>query len=75
MISENQDPRENLSMALDEIDIPKSRVRAFLELSYTASEGGLIPFNMREDGAEELLKLAFMAASFEDSGVPDNLRM
>lgn len=70
-----KDPQVKLSDASKGIDVPDSRISAFLELAYTAFETGLIPFSIRRDCAKTVLQLALMAEKFESSGVPDEFRM
>ena len=49
--------------------------RAFLNLCYTASETGLLPFKIRDDCSETILALVALAKTFEKSGVPEELRV
>lgn len=68
------DPREALGAEIQKFQMDAGVESAFLELAYTAEEGGLIPVAIKGDITRTLFALVELAQKYKD-GVPDELRM
>lgn len=68
-------PGENLSNALDAIEVSDNVIKSFCELCNTAEESGILPFPIRSDVAEEIIKLCMLAKKYKSGKVPSELRM
>ena len=68
------DPEEHLMTEIDRINVGQDQVRAFVELAYTASETGIIPFKVCDDVARQMVALVELSFTYRD-GIPNHLRM
>jgi hypothetical protein len=70
------DQRDNLSKEMNEIKVDKATLRALSELTYTASETGLIPFAFHDEAdMAAMVRLVELSRLYATSGVPSKLRM
>lgn len=67
-------PGEVLLDRLNKIEVEEGQERALIELAYTASESGFLPFSVGDDCSKLLIQLVGLASQYR-KGVPDEVRM
>lgn len=71
----DNDPGDNLRKVMSTISVDPDIIQAMSELCYTASERGIIPFDLRGDeDFDSIVKLVRLAERYQ-TNVPDSLRM